>query len=117
RRYEFGVRMALGAPRRRIVRLHAIESLMLAATGAALGLVLAQSAASVVVAQLSTWASTAFLDLSPDWRVLGVTVVVTVITTVLFGTVPAIRAARVDPIETLSIGRRRSSTSGLGLAG
>lgn len=115
RRYEFGVRMALGAPRLRIVRLELVESLLLSAIGAAIGLVLAQWAGSVVVAQLSTWASTAFLDLTPDWRVLSITIIATVVTTVLFGTVPAMRAARVDPVATLNTQRRGVSTSGLGV--
>jgi len=117
RRYEFGVRLALGAPRGRIARLELIGSLLLAAIGAVIGLALARWAGTVVVAQLSTWASTAVLDLTPDWRVLGVTTVVTVATTVLFGTVPAIRAARVHPVEALNTSRRGVSTSGLGVAG
>ncbi|MFL6279398.1 MAG: ABC transporter permease [Vicinamibacterales bacterium] len=117
RRYEFGVRLALGASRLRIVRLELIESLLLASIGAALGLALAQSAGAVVVAQLSTWASTAFLDLGPDWRVLAVTMALTMITAVLFGTLPAIRAARVDPIATLNTGRRGQPSAGFGIAG
>jgi len=117
RRYEFGVRLALGAPRRRIVRLELIESLVLAGTGALIGLALAQWAGAVVVAQLSTWAATAFLDLSPDWRVLAVTISATVLTTMLFGAVPAIRAARINPVEALNTARRGVSTSALGIAG
>jgi len=117
RRYDFGVRLALGAPRGRIARLELIESFLLAAIGALIGLALAQWAGAVVVAQLSTWAATAFLDLTPDWRVLAVTIVATAVTTVLFGTVPAIRAARVDPVEALNTARRGVSTSGLGIAG
>jgi predicted permease len=117
RRYEFGVRLALGASRFRIVRLQLIESLLLATIGAAIGLACAQWAGSVVVAQLSTWASTAFLDLTPDWRVLVVTSLVTAVTTVLFGSVPASRAGRVDPVETLNTGRRGVSPSVLGVAG
>ena len=117
RRYEFGVRLALGAPRSRIARLELTESLLLAAIGAVIGLALAQWAGAVVVAQLSTWASTAFLDLTPDWRVLTITIVATVLTTVVFGTLPAIRAARVDPVEALNTARRGVSTSGLGIAG
>ncbi len=114
RRHEFGVRMALGATRLRIVRLELVESLVLSAIGAAVGLALAQWAGTVVVAQLSTWASTAFLDLRPDWRVLLITLTATVVTTVLFGTVPAMRAARVDPVASLNTQRRGVSTSGLG---
>jgi predicted permease len=117
RRYEFGVRLALGAPRGRIARLVLIESLLLASIGAVLGLALAQWAGAIIVAQLSTWASTAFLDLTPDWRVLAVTIVATVVTTVLFGTVPATRAGRVHPIEVLRTARRGVSSSSLGIAG
>src|SRR4029450_5044724 len=54
RRYEFGVRLALGAPRSRIVRLELTENLLLAAIGAVISLALAQWAGAVVVAQLST---------------------------------------------------------------
>jgi putative ABC transport system permease protein len=117
RRYEFAVRIAVGAARGRIVRLQLIESVLLAAIGAACGLVLAGWAAAVVVAQLSTWASTPFLDLSIDWRVLCVTAAVAVSTAILFGTVPAIRAARVDPIETLNRNTRRFSSASLGRTG
>ena len=117
RRYEFGVRLALGAPRRRIARLVLIESLVLATVGAVIGLALAQRAGAIVVAQLSTWAATAFLDLTPDWRVLTITMVATVLTTVLFGTIPAIRAARVDPVQALNTARRGISSSALGIAG
>ena len=42
-----------------------------------------------------------FLDLSLDWRVLGFTTAVAVATALLFGTVPALRAARVEPNEAL----------------
>lgn len=106
RRYEFGVRAALGASRWRVVRQQLVESLVLSAIGAGLGLALAQWGGRLVVAQLSTWASTTFLDLSPDWRVLSVTGAVMVLTAALFGTAPALRAARVDLIEALN-GQRR----------
>jgi len=106
RRYEFSVRVALGASRLRVVRQQLVESLLLAAAGAALGLAFAQWGGRLIVAQLSTWASTAFLDLSPDWRVLGLTGAVTLLTALLFGTVPALRAARADPIDALNRQRR-----------
>ena len=106
RRYEFSVRVALGASRLRVVRQQLVESLMLSVIGAALGLAFAQWGGRLIVAQLSTWASTAFLDLSPDWRVLGVTGAVTLSTAILFGTIPAMRAARADPIDALNQQRR-----------
>jgi putative ABC transport system permease protein len=114
RRYEFAVRLAVGSGRRRIVRLQLIESVLLSTIGAACGIALSGWAAAVIVAQLSTWVSTAFLDLSIDWRVLAVTAAVAVSTAILFGTVPAIRAARVDPIEALNKNSRRLSSASLG---
>ena len=117
RRYDYSVRMALGATRLRIVRLQAIESLLLAVIGASLGLAWANWAGSLVVAQLSTWAATAFLDLSPDWRVLGLTMATAVATALLFGIVPAIRAGRADPLDAINNGRRSVVGSGLGRTG
>ena len=101
RRYQFALRAALGASRVRVARGLLVESLLLSAAGTGLGLAFAYWASRLVVSELSTWASTAFLDLSLDWRVLGVTAATTILTTVLFGTVPALRAAGVDPIEAL----------------
>jgi len=101
RRDEFSVRAALGSSPLRIARGLLVESLVLSATGAALALAFAQWGGRIVVSQLSTWASTAFLDLSPDWRVLAVTSTVMVSTAALFGIAPALRAARVDPMEAL----------------
>ena len=117
RRYDYSVRIALGAPRLRIVRLQVIESLVLALIGAGLGLALAKSAGSIVVAQLSTWAATAFLDLSPDWRVLVVTMAIATATALLFGSVPAVRAGRADPLDALNRHRRGLSESALGRTG
>jgi putative ABC transport system permease protein len=117
RHYDYSVRVALGASRWRIVRLQMVESLLLTAVGASLGLALAQPAGSLVVSQLSTWASTAVLDLSPDWRVLTVTMTVATATALLFGTVPAVRAGRADPLDALNRSRRGLSGSSLGRTG
>jgi putative ABC transport system permease protein len=103
RRYEFSVRLAIGASRARLVRQVLAESLFLSAVGAAMGLAFAQWGSRLLVGQLSTWAYTAVLDLSLDWRVLAVTAATTVMTAVLFGAAPAYRAARVEPIEGLKL--------------
>jgi predicted permease len=103
RRYELSVRLALGASQRRLVRQLLVESLLLSAIGAVIGLAFAQWGARLLVAQLSNWYYTVFVDLSLDGRVLGVTAAVTVATALLFGTAPAYRAVRVEPIEALRL--------------
>lgn len=101
RRHELAVRAALGASRWRLVRQLLVESLLIAAAGAGLGVALASWGSRLLVAQLSTWASTAFLDLSLDWRVLGVTAISTIATALLFGTVPAHLSSRVPAVAAL----------------
>jgi predicted permease len=110
RRHELSVRVAIGASRWRLARLTLVEGLLLSISGAALGFALAQWGSRAIVAQLATWYSTPSLDLSPDWRVLSTTTAVTIVTTVLFGTAPALRAARVDPMEALR--QRRGFAAG-----
>jgi putative ABC transport system permease protein len=101
RRYEFSVQLALGAPLARVVRQLLTESLVLSALGATIGLMFAQWGSRFVVRQLSSWAYTAVLDFSLDWRVLGVTAVTTIGTALLFGTAPAYRAVRAEPLDAL----------------
>ena len=68
----------------------------------------------VLVTQLSAPASRMALDQSLDWRVLAFTAAVTRLTALLFGTAPALRAARAAPIDALKgAGRTGASTSGL----
>jgi predicted permease len=101
RRHELSLRLALGATRWRLVRLLLVEALILAGIGALAGLVFARWASPLLVAQLSTSVTRVMLDLALDWRVLAFTIVVTGVTAVLFGTVPAFRATRVAPIDAL----------------
>ena len=118
RRHELSVQVALGASRWRVARQLLIESLLLSAVGAAAGLVVASSASALLVRQLSTPVNTVFLDVSIDGVVLAFTAGMTALTTLLFGTMPAIRAARVSPIDALKEHGRAATEHGRrGLAG
>lgn len=97
REREMAVRQALGASRARLVRQLLAESLLLAFIGAALGALLAQGLSRFLIAYLNTGGDTVFLNLGVDWRVLGFATGLALLTCVLFGLMPAIRAARIEP--------------------
>ena len=97
REKEIAVRLALGASRARLIRQLLSESLLVAVAGALSGILLARVLSSVLVAMISTQSDTMFLDLSPDYRVLGFTAALAVVTCILFGLAPALRATRSSP--------------------
>jgi predicted permease len=101
RRHELSVRQALGASRRHLAARLLSESLVLSAAGALLGLAFARWGSHLLVRQLSAQRGTLFVDLAVDWRVLGFTAAVAVATAVLFGTVPALGATRIQPVEAM----------------
>lgn len=112
RHHEIALRVALGASGRRIVRALLVESFVLASAGALLGIAIAQ------------WGTAGFQKLAPtsiprvanvsvDLRVLAFALLLAVGTTVVFGLVPALRAARIDVAGAMresarSASRRRS---------
>ncbi len=101
RQYEFGVRSALGASRWQLIRQLLVETLLLAATGAALALIFANWASRAIVSQMTTSAGPVVLDLSSDWRVSAFTATMLIVTTVLCGVAPALRTTQVDTSDLL----------------
>jgi predicted permease len=101
RRRELSLRLALGAPRRRLIQQLLVESLMLAGLGATLGLFSAAWASDVLVAGMSTWFDRVSLDVSLDWRVMSFTALIAIATALLFGLAPAFRSSRVTPVTDL----------------
>jgi predicted permease len=102
RQRESAVRLALGAGRWRLFRQHLIESAVLALLGGATGLALGHMLAQFihVLFQTGRDASNAF-DLQIDLRVLGYTAALSILTALLFGIAPALRASRAELSDAL----------------
>ena len=108
REREIAIRLALGATRLRVFRLLLGESLLLSLAGGVLGLLLA------------LWGTDALIALAPeniprlneagiDVRVFSFTLVVAIITGVIFGVIPALQSAKPDLNEALKEGTRGST--------
>lgn len=106
REREMAVRLAIGANRGRLVRQLLLESFLLTLIGAASGALLAQFLSRYLVSFLTTGDNPLFVELSPDWRVLGFTAGVAVLTCVLFGLTPALRATRTAPSSAMKASGR-----------
>ncbi len=101
REREIAVRQALGASRGRLIAQLLSESLLLALLGAVLGAALAAALSRGLVAFLTTEGNRMFIGLGLDWRVLGFTGAMAILTCVLFGLAPALRATRVEPSSVM----------------
>jgi predicted permease len=105
---EFAVRAALGATRRRVIRQLLTESLLLAASGGILGVLLAGWGTRAGLKALPE-ALPRTNDISMDLRVLCFTLAVSILGGVLFGLAPAFKSSRPDLHDTLKEGGRGSS--------
>ena len=101
---EIAIRSALGADRASLIRQLLTESVLLALTGGVLGLILAQWSVKSLVALNPTLPRAS--EVGVDGSVMVFTLVVSVVTGLLFGLAPALQASRTNLQETLKDGSR-----------
>jgi predicted permease len=106
REREIAVRLALGASRSRLMQQLMMEGLVLSGTGAIAGILLAQGLTRVLLSFLTTELGHVTLDLALDWRVLGFTAAVAILTCLFFSLMPAIKATATPPIIAMKAGSR-----------
>jgi putative ABC transport system permease protein len=107
---EMAVRLALGATPRRLIRQLMTESLLLSLIGGALGVLLALWSVDFLI-KLSPVTFPSFIKLSIDGRVLGFSLLISMLTGTMSGLAPALQAARPTLNETLKAGGRAASAS------
>lgn len=114
RKREFAIRAALGASRARIVRQLLTESVLLATAGGALGMAMGFAGVRALLAvsppglpRIGEHGAA----VGVDWRVLGFTLGVSVLTGILFGLFPALSASRTDLNSSLKESSNRSGTA------
>ena len=107
REREIAVRMSLGAGRGRLIRQMLTESMLLALVGGAVGVAFAYWAANVLVAMVPHGSGLLPIDVRPDARVLGFTLIISIATALICGIAPALRTTRVALSNSLKEGRGR----------
>jgi predicted permease len=111
RHREFAVRAALGASRTRLLRQLTVESLLVGAMGGLLGLAVAAWTARLLVTAVSTATDAHGISPALDLRVLGFAVAASLLATLLFGLLPALRLSRTDLLSALKTQGTTSSAA------
>ena len=112
RRRELTMRVALGARRTRLMTQCLVESLVLAAMGGILALVVARWGVSIILSMLPLPAIPESLAFTADARVLGFAAGVSLLGALLFGLAPAWRATQVDLTAVLRSSQGNTPTKG-----
>jgi putative ABC transport system permease protein len=101
RQKEVAIRLALGATRAAIVRQRLVESLVLSAAGAVLGLAIAWWTGSLLLTMLPNDGAMQTVSAAPDARVTGFAIAAALLTAILFGLAPALSSTRPALTSTL----------------
>jgi len=109
---EIATRLAIGGDRRAVVRQLLVESLVLAVCGGVLGVMIGAAAIEGLKASASELLLTPWGEVGMNYRTLGVTLGLTLLTTLVFGLVPAWHATRLDVQAALAEGGTRSVAGG-----
>ncbi len=109
---EISTRLALGASRSRIIRQTFTETLLLSSLGGVLGLLLAFWGTRLLIDFVVAGAQHTALEAAPDLRVLAFTFGVSLLTGILFGMAPALRASRLSAAPALNRTARTAAGSG-----
>ena len=104
RQKEIAIRLAMGAKRRQLIRQLLFESFLLALTGAGVGFLLAAGAARAISNFQLPLPFPVVFDFNVDMRVALFTLGLSIVTALLFGLVPAMRASRPDLVGSLKDG-------------
>jgi predicted permease len=101
RQKEIAVRLSLGASRGQLIRQLLVESMVLSMAGGVAGVLLAVAMTKGLLALVPTEGNPLLIHADPDLRILSFTLVLTFLTGLIFGLVPAMRASRPDLWTTL----------------
>ncbi len=119
RERELATRMAMGGSRRRLIQQLLVESMLIAVAGTAMGLavspLVSRSLAAVLMSGNKLSGDTLFLDTSLDVRVFGFAALIAIVSTVLIGLLPALRATGANLSGQIKNGQYTAKTQRRGL--
>ena len=111
RRKEFAIRLAVGAGRTRLIRQLLTESLLIATAGGVAGVLIAWWGSRTLLLMASDGPDAVPINVTPNGRILTFTVVASLLSAIVFGIAPALRAAHVEPNNALKSGGRSGTAN------